>query len=102
MPDTYHPGDNGDSFTMAGSILVTYNRSNQYPTPEPTATVFDTVAQSIAVTNPGSFFGTSAVEFSINETDTQTVPTSQTYNEALNEYFQFTSTPESGNFLGHV
>jgi hypothetical protein len=99
MPDTYHPGDNGDSFTMAGSILVTYNRSNQYPTPEPTATVFDTVAQSIAVTNPGSFFGTSAVEFSINETDTQTVPTSQTYNEALNEYFQFTNTPESGNFL---
>jgi hypothetical protein len=99
LPDTYHPGDNGDSFTMSGSLLVTYDRANQYPTPEPTATVFDMVSQSIAVTNPGSFFGTSAIEFAINETDTQTVPTSQTYNETLDQYFQFTGTPETGNFL---
>jgi hypothetical protein len=104
LPDTYHPADNGDSFTMAGTLLVTYDRANQYPTPEPTATVFDTIVQSIAVTNPGSFFGTSAVEFAINETDTQTAPTSQTYAESLNEYYQYQNTPERGDFfdLGYL
>jgi hypothetical protein len=61
----YHPGDNGDAFTMNGTLLVTYNRANEFPTPEPTSTTFDTVSQSITVTNPASFQGTSGVEFAI-------------------------------------
>ena len=99
MANIYHPGDNGDSFTMAGTLLVTYDRSNQYPTPEPTSTTFDTISQTVSVTNPGSFFGTSAVEFAINETDTQTMPTSQTYDESLNQYYQYSNTMATGNFL---
>ncbi len=95
----YHPGDNGDAFTMNGTLLVTYNRANQYPTPEPTSTTFDDVAQSIAVTNPATFNGTSGVEFAVSETDTQTAPQSQTFSDTLDEYFQYSNSMVTGNFL---
>ena len=95
----YHPGDNGDAFSMSGSLTITYNRNNQYPTPEPTSTTFDMVAQSVAVTNPASFQGTSGVEFAITETDTQTAPDSQIFTDTLDEYFQYSNNMVNGSFL---
>jgi hypothetical protein len=95
----YHPGDNGDAFTMNGTLTITYDRANQYPTPEPTSTTFDTVVQSVAVTNPASFNGTSGVEFAVSETDSQTAPESETFTDTLDEYFQYSNTMVTGEFL---
>jgi hypothetical protein len=95
----YHPGDNGDAFTMNGTLLVTYNRANEFPTPEPTSTTFDTVSQSITVTNPASFQGTSGVEFAISETDNQTAPAPQTFSETTDQYYQYSNNMVAGSFL---
>ena len=95
----YHPGDNGDQFTMSGSLTITYNRNNQYPTPEPTSTTFATVTQTVAVTNPALFNGTSGVEFAISEIDAQSAPQSQTFGDTLDAYFQYTNNMVNGNFL---
>ena len=97
--NVYHPGDNGDQFSMNGTLLVTYNRANQFPTAEPTSTTLDTVAQSITVTNPASFQGTSGVEFAISETDNQTAPAPQSFTETIDQYYQYSNNMVTGTFL---
>ena len=95
----YHPGDNGDAFSMSGKLLVTYSRPNQYPTPEPTSTSSYDVTQSIAVTNPATFNGTSGAEFAITETDAQTAPAAQNFSDTLDQYYQYSNNMYTGNFL---
>ena len=96
----YHPSDNGDTFAFNGSRSVTYDRSNQYPSPEPTQTVFDSVTQSVAVTSPATFDGNSnAIDFKISETDVQTVPAMQTTTDTLDTYYAFNGTTTTGDFL---
>ena len=77
----WHPAANGDRFTLAGTLVITYDRSNQYPSPEPTSTTVMNVAQSVAVTNPASFNGQNGVDFKVSETDNQTKPAAQTFSE---------------------
>ena len=99
MGSIYHPSSNADAFTMVGSLLVTYSRPNQFPSPEPTSTTLDQVTQQIAVSNPASFNGTSGVEFAISETDNQIDPTTQTFGDTLDQYYSFSNTIYAGNFL---
>jgi hypothetical protein len=85
---------------MTGTLLVTYDRSNQYPTPEPTSTTFDNVTQSVAVTNPAGFNGSAnAVDFKITETDSQTAPAPQTFGVTLDHYFEYSNSMATGKFL---
>lgn len=95
----YHPGNNGDAFTMGGTLLITYDRANQYPTPEPTSTSFYNVTQTIAVTNPATFNGTSGVDFKITETDAQTAPAAENFSDTQDQYFQYSNNMYTGNFL---
>jgi hypothetical protein len=99
-----HPADNGDVFAFTGSITTTYARPNQTPSPEPTQTAFDNVAQTITVSNPATFNGNSAVDFHTAETDTQTAPASQTFSDTLDDYFQFSNSIYTGDFtnLGYT
>jgi hypothetical protein len=96
----YHPPSNGDTFAMGGTLMYTYARPNQYPTPEPTSTSFATVAQTITVTNPVGFNGnTNAVDFAISETDSQTAPDTESFSETYANYYAFSNTSVTGNFL---
>ncbi len=96
----YHPSDNGDAFAFNGSRSITYDRSNQYPSPEPTQTVLQSVTQAVAVTNPVTFNGnSSAIDFKISETDVQSVPAMQTTTDTLDTYYAFSQTTTTGDFL---
>ena len=95
----YHPPDNGDAFSFTGTQTTTYSRPNQFPTPEPTQTAFETVSQAISVTNPATFAGnTSAVDFHDVETDAQTAPAEQTTTTTTDAYFAFSNTIVAGHF----
>jgi hypothetical protein len=96
----YHPSDNGDAFAFNGSRSITYDRANQYPSPEPTQTVLESVTQAVAVTNPVTFDGNSnAIDFKISETDVQSVPAMQTTSDTLDTYYAFSGTSTTGDFL---
>ncbi len=95
----YHPATNGSTFAFAGTLNVTYDRSGQYPTPEPTQTAVFAVTQSIVVRNPASFNGNgNAVDYRNSETDQQTAPAPQSKSITIDNYFRFSGTIYSGNF----
>lgn len=98
-PADYHPATNGDKFAFSGTIGIVYDRSNQYPTPEPTQTSTFTVTQAIAVQRPATFNGDSnAIDFHTSETDQQTAPVSQSFASTIENYFKFSNTQYTGNF----
>ena len=95
----YHPSDDGDTFAFAGTQTTTYSRPDQYPTPEPTQTAFETVSQAITVRNPAAFGSdANAVDFHDVETDAQTAPAQQTTTTTTDAYFSFSNTIVTGHF----
>ncbi len=95
----YHPATNGSTFAFAGPLSVTYDRSGQYPSPEPTQTAVFAVTQAVKVRNPATFNGnSSAVDFQNSETDQQTAPAPQSKSIVIENYFSFSGTIYSGNF----
>jgi hypothetical protein len=106
---TTRPLQNGDTFSYAGTTLQTFVFSGT--TPEPESTTLYAVAQSIAVSGPTTYAGTSNV-FDLTDTETDTSPlqtigiTTQTYYALLTTStgsnlvtYGFTSTDTNGESL---